>query len=150
MLQNLQNSGIKQFYVGAHTANVGACNQANTGTLVTVSQITAITASGDNPNFTFYLGASTKVSNTNTNNPPNCNPAKATAATSFGIQQISADPAGTVPLFPINSVFLKAGWNAHLIRSDDSNGIHNPSFVTAVLNNTLAALQKVAQANQLQ
>ena len=43
-----------------------------------------------------------------------------------------------VALYGFTGNFTKAGWNYFLIQGDQSKGLHNPSFVTAVLNNTAA------------
>jgi hypothetical protein len=39
---------------------------------------------------------------------------------------------------------IKAGWNYHLIHSDGSSGIHNPTFTNAVLDASIAALEALA------
>jgi hypothetical protein len=40
-------------------------------------------------------------------------------------------------LYALSGNFVRAGWNYFLIEGDQSKGLHNPSFVQAVLNNTL-------------
>jgi len=45
-------------------------------------------------------------------------------------------PAGA--LFKLNGNFVRAGWNYFLVEGDQSKGLHNPSFVNAVLNNSVA------------
>ena len=160
-LANLKASGITSFYVGGIANNVSTCGKPHTGTLVTVSQITSVTGTSS---FTFHVssgnpgctGATTITSSTvaafctqNTDNPANCNTANASTTavtTAFGLGAISKDAAGTQPLFPLNSVFKKAQWNYTLINNDKSYGIHNPTFVTTVLNNTIAALNAAATA----
>ena len=44
----------------------------------------------------------------------------------------------TNAVYPLSGNFVRAGWNYFLIEGDQSKGLHNPSFVTAVLNNSLA------------
>jgi hypothetical protein len=39
-----------------------------------------------------------------------------------------------------SGLFARAFWNISLITNDHSNSVHNPSFVTAVINNTENAL----------
>jgi len=47
--------------------------------------------------------------------------------------------AGT-PVFATSDVEIKAVWNYFLVEEDQSLGLHNPTFVQAVLNSTMAAL----------
>jgi hypothetical protein len=42
------------------------------------------------------------------------------------------------PVYALSGRFIRAGWNYFLVEGDQSKGLHNPSFVTAVMNNTLA------------
>ncbi len=151
LLANLKASGITSFYVGGAANNVTTCGKANTGVLVTVSQLQSVTGTSS---FTFYTGAGNTSPVTqpaaNILNTPNCSGTGAAAATAFGLGAISTDAAGTIPLFPFNSVFKRAAWNYTLINNDKSYGIHNPSFVQAVLNNTIAALKAASTANTLQ
>lgn len=51
------------------------------------------------------------------------------------------------PVFPLNSVanptattLVKAGWNYALVEGEGSFGIHNPTYVLSILNNTLNQL----------
>ena len=44
----------------------------------------------------------------------------------------------TTALVSLSDPMVKAGWNYFLVEGDSSKGIHNPSFVTSVLNNTIA------------
>jgi predicted CXXCH cytochrome family protein len=137
------------FYVGGATSAVTSCALANTGVVVKVSQVTAITGTSSFT-FTTSTGSVTQPA-ANILNTLNCNPANAaSAATAFGLGAISWDPAGTMPVFPFNSVYKRAAWNYTLISNDKSYGIHNPSFVQAVLNNTIAALNAASTANTLQ
>ncbi len=62
-----------------------------------------------------------------------------TATTSSG--------SNSFPVFPLNSVanptattFVKAGWNYALVNSEGSLGIHNPTYVLTILDNTLNQL----------
>ncbi len=48
----------------------------------------------------------------------------------------TGSPTGTA-IVPLTDPIVKAGWNYFLIEGDSSKGIHNPSFVTGVLNNTI-------------
>ncbi len=57
-----------------------------------------------------------------------------------GLSKITTDSAGTTPVFAPNSIMRRAIWNEMLIDNDQSKGIHNPSFVTQVLNNTINEL----------
>lgn len=60
--------------------------------------------------------------------------------TSFGVQlgAFKDNSATPVVLYALGGNFVRAGWNYFLIEGDQSKGLHNPSFVTAVLNTTLA------------
>jgi hypothetical protein len=62
------------------------------------------------------------------------------STTTFSVQLGSLKDNETTPqpLFADTGDFTKAGWNYFLIQGDQSGGLHNPSFVTAVLNNTAA------------
>ncbi len=58
--------------------------------------------------------------------------------------RITTDSAGTTPYFAVGTSYsntdkiYKGVWNLMLIENDMSHGIHNPTFVTTVLNNTIA------------
>ncbi len=47
---------------------------------------------------------------------------------------------GKTQIISTNSVLVKAGWNYFLVESDASDGIHNPSWVNDILENTIQAL----------
>lgn len=68
------------------------------------------------------------------------NPAPSKALTSVGVQMgaIKDNAATPVALYTLSGNLVRAGWNYFLIEGDQSKGLHNPSFVTAVLNTTLA------------
>lgn len=51
------------------------------------------------------------------------------------IKDNAATPAA---LYLLSGNLVRAGWNYFLIEGDQRKGLHNPSFVTAVLNATLA------------
>ena len=67
-------------------------------------------------------------------------PAPSKAMTSFGVQlgAFKDNSATPVVLYALSGNFVRAGWNYFLVEGDQSKGLHNPSFVTAVLNNSLA------------
>lgn len=48
---------------------------------------------------------------------------------------------GKTALIATTDTLVKAGWNYFLIEGDGSEGIHNPAFVNAVLDATIAALR---------
>jgi len=48
---------------------------------------------------------------------------------------------GTKALIPTTDALVKAGWNYFLIHGDGSEGIHNPAFVNAVIDASIAALK---------
>ncbi|MFH1140631.1 MAG: carboxypeptidase-like regulatory domain-containing protein [Chloroflexota bacterium] len=48
---------------------------------------------------------------------------------------------GTAKLVAFTDPLVKAGWNYFLIHGDASEGIHNPAFVNAVLDASIAALK---------
>jgi hypothetical protein len=58
----------------------------------------------------------------------------------FGVQLGSLKDNSATPavLYALTGNYIKAGWNYFLVEGDQSLGLHNPSFVTAVLNTTLA------------
>ncbi len=60
--------------------------------------------------------------------------------TSFGVQMGSLKDGAASPqaLFALSGNMVRAGWNYFLIEGDQSKGIHNPTFATTVLDNTLA------------
>ena len=47
-------------------------------------------------------------------------------------------PPDTFTAYKLNGNMVRAGWNFFLVEGDDSFGIHNPSFVQAVLSATMA------------
>jgi hypothetical protein len=83
----------------------------------------ALTASGSST-FYFYSGAG----------------GTGTLLASGGLSTITTDAAGNNPVFSTNGILKRAVWNYQLIGKDYSNGIHNPSFVTAVMSNTINAV----------
>lgn len=62
--------------------------------------------------------------------------------TTFAMQlgSLKDNQATPATLFAVTGDFTKAGWNAFLIQGDQSWGLHNPTFATAVLNTTLSVL----------
>jgi hypothetical protein len=68
------------------------------------------------------------------------NPAPSKAMTSFGVQMGAIKDTAATPaaLYLLSGNLVRAGWNYFLVEGDQSKGLHNPSFVTAVLNTTLA------------
>lgn len=58
---------------------------------------------------------------------------------SFGVQMgaIQTNAVDGVALYAVSGNLVRAGWNYFLIEGDQSKGLHNPSFVNAVLNATL-------------
>jgi predicted CXXCH cytochrome family protein len=60
--------------------------------------------------------------------------------TSFGVQMgaIQDNAATPAALYAATGKLVRAGWNYFLIEGDQSKGLHNPSFVSAVLKATLA------------
>lgn len=66
-------------------------------------------------------------------------PAPSKAMTSFGVQMgaIKDNQAAPAPLYALSGNLVRAGWNYFLIEGDQSKGLHNPSFVNAVLNASL-------------
>ncbi|HET9754764.1 MAG TPA: hypothetical protein VFP52_17460, partial [Myxococcales bacterium] len=67
------------------------------------------------------------------------NPAPSKALTSFGVQMgaIKDNQATPAAVYALSGNLVRAGWNYFLVEGDGSKGLHNPSFVTAVLNATL-------------
>jgi predicted CXXCH cytochrome family protein len=63
-------------------------------------------------------------------------PAPGKAMTSFGVQMgaLKDNQATPVALYALSGNLVRAGWNYFLIEGDQSKGLHNPSFVNAVLN----------------
>ena len=51
---------------------------------------------------------------------------------------ISAD--GTTPLIALTDVLVRAGWNYFLIHGDASDAIHNPAWVSDVMDSSIEAL----------
>lgn len=68
------------------------------------------------------------------------NPVPSKALTSFGVQMgaIKDNAATPAALYALSGNLVRAGWNYFLVEGDQSKGLHNPSFVNAVLNATLA------------
>jgi hypothetical protein len=58
----------------------------------------------------------------------------------FAVQlgSLKDNQATPAPVYALSGRFIRAGWNYFLIEGDNTKGLHNPSFVLAVLNNTLA------------
>ncbi|MBI2979907.1 MAG: carboxypeptidase regulatory-like domain-containing protein [Chloroflexi bacterium] len=48
---------------------------------------------------------------------------------------------GTAALIPTTDALVKVGWNYFLLHGDGSEGIHNPAFVNAVIDASIAALR---------
>jgi hypothetical protein len=68
------------------------------------------------------------------------NPVGAPKSTqTFGVQMgaVKDNQATPVALYALTGNFVRAGWNYFLIEGDQSKGLHNPTFVQAVLDNTL-------------
>ena len=72
--------------------------------------------------------------------------ASATYTNSLGAFTASTG-SSSFPIFPLNSAanptattIVKAGWNYALVDSEGSLGIHNPTYVLTILNNTLNQL----------
>jgi hypothetical protein len=66
-------------------------------------------------------------------------PAPSKSMTSFGVQMgaIKDNQATPVALYALTGNLVRAGWNYFLVEGDQSKGLHNPSFVNAVLNTTV-------------
>src|SRR5262249_4088607 len=64
-------------------------------------------------------------------------PAKTLSVFDVQLGSIKDNQATPVVLYPLSGNFIRAGWNYFLIEGDQSKGLHNPSYVTAVLNTTL-------------
>ena len=58
--------------------------------------------------------------------------------TTFGVQLGSLKDNASTVLYGLTGNFVRAGWNYFLIHGDGTEGIHNPSFVSAVLAATMA------------
>jgi predicted CXXCH cytochrome family protein len=58
--------------------------------------------------------------------------------TSFAVQLGALQNGSGTALYALSGNFLRAGWNYFLIEGDQSLGLHNPSFVQAVLTNSLS------------
>ena len=67
------------------------------------------------------------------------NPVPNKAMTSFGVQlgAIKDNQATPAALYALTGNLVRAGWNYFLVEGDQSKGLHNPSFVNAVLNATM-------------
>ncbi len=59
--------------------------------------------------------------------------------TTFGVQMGSLKDGAASPqaLFALSGNMVRAGWNYFLVEGDQSKGIHNPTFVNTVLDQTL-------------
>ncbi|HYU15755.1 MAG TPA: hypothetical protein VEL05_06780, partial [Candidatus Acidoferrum sp.] len=68
------------------------------------------------------------------------NPAGTKDMNEFGVQlgSLKDNQATPAVLYALSGNLVRAGWNYFLVEGDHSEGLHNPSFVTAVLNATLA------------
>lgn len=66
-------------------------------------------------------------------------PAPSKSLTRFGVQMgaLKDNQATPVALYALTGNMVRAGWNYFLVEGDQSKGLHNPSFVSAVLNTTL-------------
>ncbi len=60
--------------------------------------------------------------------------------TSFGVQMGSIKDTQLKPaaVYALNGNMVRAGWNYFLIEGDQSKGLHNPTFATTVMDNSLA------------
>jgi hypothetical protein len=58
---------------------------------------------------------------------------------SWSLAAPSGSPAALTPvaLYSLTGNMVRAGWNYFLVEGDQSKGLHNPSFVNAVLNATV-------------
>ncbi|HVV81826.1 MAG TPA: cytochrome c3 family protein [Kofleriaceae bacterium] len=67
------------------------------------------------------------------------NPAPSKAMTAFGVQMgaIKDNQATPASIYGLSGNLVRAGWNYFLVEGDQSLGLHNPSFVTGVLNATM-------------
>jgi hypothetical protein len=67
------------------------------------------------------------------------NPAPSKSLTSFGVQMDALRDNAATPatLYALSGNLVRAGWNYFLVSGDGSKALHNPSFVTAVLNATV-------------
>ncbi|WP_248355758.1 carboxypeptidase regulatory-like domain-containing protein [Anaeromyxobacter oryzae] len=63
-------------------------------------------------------------------------PAGSKTMSTFGVQLGALKDGQATPavLYGLTGNFVRAGWNYFLVHGDASKGLHNPSFVTAVLN----------------
>jgi hypothetical protein len=61
-------------------------------------------------------------------------------ATSRNFSSLVTDTNTWTPLIAPSNMLTKAAWNYKLLSIDDSQGVHNPSFVLGVLNNTIGYL----------
>ena len=61
------------------------------------------------------------------------------SAAAARLSEITTD--GKTVLIPFTDTLVKAGWNYLMIEYDASEGIHNPAFVNAVLDASIAALK---------
>ena len=66
-------------------------------------------------------------------------PAPSKSMTRFGVQMgaLKDNQATPAALYTLSGNMVRAGWNYFLIEGDQSKGLHNPSFVNAVLNATV-------------
>ena len=65
-------------------------------------------------------------------------PAASYSEFSAQLGDLKDNAATPAVLYALTGNFTKAGWNYFLIEGDQSKGLHNPSFVSAVMNTTLA------------
>jgi hypothetical protein len=68
----------------------------------------------------------------------NGTPGNITSGTKASLTNLTIDSSGTTPIIGPDDVLKKASWNWTMIERDGSYGIHNPSFITNVLANTIA------------
>ncbi|MBI4188792.1 MAG: hypothetical protein HY529_06265, partial [Chloroflexi bacterium] len=57
------------------------------------------------------------------------------------VQLGSITKDGTAVLLPATDALVKVGWNYFLVHGDGSEGIHNPAFVSAIIDASIAALK---------
>ena len=65
-------------------------------------------------------------------------PAPSKSMLTFGVQMgaLKDNAATPASIYALSGNFVRAGWNYFLIEGDQSKGLHNPSFVQAVLDST--------------
>jgi hypothetical protein len=111
------------FYVGGKLVNTSSVTAVSYNNVIGAGTSALLLASSHSYSIAFYSGTTLLASGT--------------------LPTITSDSAGTIPVFGATSVFRKAIWNYFLITEDYSNGIHNPSFVSSVLANTLAQVNSL-------